>query len=139
MLSKKDQNLVVAAIREAERTTSGEIHVHISRYCRQHALDGAVEMFFQLGLDKTAARNGALIFVSLRDKKVAIIGDTGINAIVPDDFWNETLDLMRNYFRNRKLTEGLCKGIEQVGLLLKQYFPCQANDINELPDELTFS
>ncbi|GHU68170.1 hypothetical protein FACS189413_04430 [Bacteroidia bacterium] len=139
MLSASEQKQVAAAIREAETMTSGEIRVHIAQHCKNNVMESAVDHFNRLKMDQTAHRNGTLIFVAIKDKKVAILGDTGIDAVVPSDFWDNTLNLMRSHFRNNALTEGLYKGIEQVGLLLKQYFPYQSDDINELPDDISFS
>ena len=138
MLSKKEQNQIVLAIREAEKKTSGEIRVHVSKHCKGDVLDCAANTFAKLEMHKTALRNGTLIYVALKEKRLAIIGDTGINQIVSDDFWTETLNLMRSFFQQGKMTEGICKGIEEVGILLKRYFPYQDDDKNELPDEVSF-
>ncbi|MCD7974145.1 MAG: TPM domain-containing protein [Candidatus Azobacteroides sp.] len=138
MLTKNEQSQIVAAIQKAEKTTSGEIRVHISNHCKENVLDAAANTFKQLKLHETTLRNGTLIYVVMKEKKLAILGDAGINALVSEDFWEDTLDLMRGYFRQGKLVEGICKGIEQVGVLLKQYFPARPDDINELPDEVSF-
>lgn len=138
MLSKKEQQQIVLAIREAEKTTSGEIRVHVSKHCKGNVLDCAANTFKKLEMHKTALRNGTLIYVAVKEKQLAIIGDAGINQVVSDDFWEETLDLMRSFFRQGQMTEGICKGIEKVGALLKHYFPYQEDDTNELPDEVSF-
>jgi len=138
MLSKKEQNQIVLAIREAEKKTSGEIRVHISKLCKGDVLDCAATVFKKLEMHKTELRNGTLIYVSLKDRHLAIIGDTGINQVVSDDFWEETLDVMRSFFQQKKMVKGICQGIEKVGILLKHYFPYQEGDKNELPDDVSF-
>lgn len=138
MLSKKNQKKIVQAIRDAEKMTSGEIRVHISKHCRGDVLEHAAYRFDKLNMHETELRNGTLIYVALKEKKLAIIGDSGINAVVSDDFWAETLELMRTAFRQKKMVEGICLGVEQVGFLLKQYFPIKEDDKNELPDDLSF-
>ncbi len=138
MLSISDQKTVVQAIREAENMTSGEIRVHIASHCKGNVLDRAADVFARLKMHKTELRNGTLIYIAPEDKQLAIIGDAGINAVVKENFWDEAVDIMRSYFKQDKIVEGLCKGIEEVGILLKQYFPAKENDVNELSDEISF-
>ncbi|MCL1943496.1 MAG: TPM domain-containing protein [Candidatus Azobacteroides sp.] len=138
MLTKNEQNIIVQAIRDAESKTSGEIRVHIARHCKGDALDCAVKAFNRLKMDKTRHRNGTLIYVAPEEKQLAVIGDIGINKIVPDDFWDHAVSTMLSFFKQDKLTEGICEGIRQVGILLKQYFPAEAQNINELPDDISF-
>ena len=78
---------MVAAIRQAEKDTSGEIRIHFENHCRKNVLDRAAQVFADLKMHKTALRNGVLIYVALEDKQLAILGDAGINAKVPDHFW----------------------------------------------------
>ena len=130
---------VVQAIKDAEYQTSGEIRVHIEGDCKASTvLDRAVEVFGHLGMHKTEKQNGVLVYIAVTDRKFAIVGDKGIDAVVPTDFWESTKDLMRTYLAQNQVVEGLEKGIEEVGKQLKQYFPYQSDDINELPDEISF-
>lgn len=126
------------AIRDAELDTSGEIRVHIENKCKGDILDCAAYVFGKLGMQKTALRNGVLIYLSLQNRTFAIIGDSGINAVVPENFWESTKQLMINHFREGRFTEGLIEGISQAGQQLKKHFPHQQNDINELSDEISF-
>ena len=80
---------MVAAIRQAEKDTSGEIRIHFENHCRKNVLDRAAQVFADLKMHKTALRNGVLIYVALEDKQLAILGDAGINAKVPDHFLYE--------------------------------------------------
>ena len=80
---------MVAAIRQAEKDTSGEIRIHFENHCRKNVLDRAAQVFADLKMHKTALRNGVLIYVALEDKQLAILGDAGINAKVPDHFWDD--------------------------------------------------
>ncbi len=136
--SKTEQEQITSAIKEAELNTSGEIRVHIESTCEKDVLDQAVEIFYQLEMDKTQLDNGVLIYLSLADKKMAIIGGKGIDEVVPDDFWNSTKDLMIKNFKEGKITEGLVAGILEAGKQLKSHFPYQADDVNELSDEISF-
>lgn len=126
------------AIALAEKDTSGEIRVHIEDHCNEEILDHAAFIFKTLEMEKTAARNGVLIYLAVLDKKFAIIGDSGINAKVPDGFWDSTRDIMTTRFRNNELVEGIVEGVRHAGQQLKQHFPYQQDDINELSNEVSF-
>jgi len=137
-LSKEDEQQVVQAIQSAESLTSGEIRVHIESVCRGNVLDRAAWLFKSLDMHKTELKNGVLIYLSTKDRKFAIIGDAGINAVVPAGFWDDVRDLMISYFTKGDLVRGFVLGIEQVGEKLKTFFPRQDNDINELSNEISF-
>jgi uncharacterized membrane protein len=136
--AKEQQAQVLASVREAEKATSGEIRVHIETSCPEDVLDRAAWVFKKLGMHRTAARNGVLFYLAVNDRKFAIIGDMGINAKVPDGFWNEIGQLLQKNFREGKFTEGLSEGIVLAGKQLKTHFPYSKNDVNELPDEISF-
>lgn len=129
---------VVEAIRLAERQTSGEIRVHIESACSGNVLDRAAWLFKSLKMDKTDQRNGVLIYLSVKDRKFAIIGDAGINAVVPAGFWDEARDLMISHFSKGELVKGFILGIEKAGEQLKEFFPHRKDDLNELSNEISF-
>jgi len=135
----KEQNAHIRdAIGEAEKKTSGEIRVHIESTLKEDVLDRAAWIFRKIGMDKTADRNGVLFYLAINDRKFAVLGDKGINAKVPPDFWNKVKELLENNFREEKFTEGLAKGILMAGLQLKEFFPYQKNDVNELTNDISF-
>ena len=137
--TKEEQQKIVAAIKEAELNTSGEIRVHIENHCKEEALERAAEVFYDLKMNHTAARNGILFYLAVKDRKFAIIGDEGINKEVEHDFWNDIKDEMISNFKENKFAEGLIVGILKCGDKLKEYFPYQNDDVNELSDEISFS
>ncbi len=137
-LSEEDENTLVKAIEKAELNTSGEIRVHIEKKCKKNVLDKAAYTFKQLEMDKTALRNGVLIYLALEDKKFAIIGDKGINDIVPNNFWDEAKNQMQQHFKSGQMLEGLQYAIDKVGKQLKEHFPYQKDDVNELPNEISY-
>jgi uncharacterized membrane protein len=134
----EQQAVILAAVREAEGETSGEIRVHIETSFKGDVLDRAAWIFGKLGMQKTALRNGVLFYLAVEDRKFAIIGDGGIHAKVPEGFWDSTKELMVKNFKKGKFTEGLAEGIILAGEQLKTHFPRQSNDVNELPDEISF-
>lgn len=133
-----EQASLLAAIRDAERDTSGEIRVHVEQTCPlPDPLERGKEVFAALNMQQTAQRNGVLFYLSL-DHKFALLGDSGIDAVVPPDFWNGTRDAMREHLRAGRLVDGLAEGIRRAGQQLKAYFPYRSDDQNELPDDLSF-
>ena len=136
--SKDQEQSIIRCIKAAELNTSGEIRVHLESECRSKALVAAVDTFHLLGMHKTQARNGVLIFIAPERREFAILGDKGINEVVPPDFWQEERDLLGSYFKKGEFAEGICKVIQQIGEKLKEHFPYQSDDINELPDEISY-
>jgi uncharacterized membrane protein len=138
--SDEEKQRIIEAIRAAEAETSGEIRVHLSAdSCRSGVLNCAARRFEQLKMHKTELRNGILFFLSVKDKLFAIIGDAGINSLVPEDFWEDVKNRMSALFKEGLFAEGLDEGIRIAGSRLKAHFPRQADDVNELPDDLSFS
>jgi len=137
--SEADQQQIVVAIKRAEKSTSGEIRVHIEDYKKKTVLDRAAYWFKKMGMHKTALRNGVLFYLAVNSKQFAILGDVGINQKVDDDFWKEVSDVMLEHFKNEKFSEGLSKGIEMAGEKLKKFFPYQSDDVNELSDDISFN
>ena len=136
--SKEEEALIVESIRKAELATSGEIRVHVEVGAEAPAISVAKRVFFQLGMDKTSDRNGVLILLEVDRREFAIIGDGGIDKVVPADFWDSTRDIMQRHFREGEFAKGIELAIGEVGTQLKTYFPYQSDDVNELPDEISY-
>ena len=132
------RQLLLDAIAEAELNTSGEVRIHIDKTCKGSHLDRAAFIFEELEMHKTAARNGVLLYFALKDRKFAILGDVGINALVPADFWDVTRDVMKKHFVKGDFVGGLSTGARMAGEQLKSFFPYQSDDVNELSDEISF-
>lgn len=133
-----EENQIIAAIQAAENRTSGELRVHIDYKSKGEVMAKAWKVFQRLGMEKTAARNGVLILIAPDQKQFVIIGDEGINQAVPDDFWAEERNLMQSFFKKGAFCEGVCLVIEQVGKKLQEFFPRLSDDVNELPDEISY-
>jgi uncharacterized membrane protein len=132
------QESIMNAVSEAEKATSGEIRVHIETSCKGDVLNRSAWLFNKLGMTKTAEHNGVLFYLAVEDRKFAIIGDSGINSVVPEGFWDEVRDHMEKRFRDGLFTEGLSEGIIMAGNQLKDHFPYSSDDVNELPDNISF-
>ena len=138
IFTKKEQELIANAIATAEKATSGEIRIAVDKHCPGSAFERATEYFAELGMDKTAQHNGVLIYLAYEDHKFAIIGDRGIDSVVPDDFWETTQVAMKAHFLSGNLAEGIVAGVALAGEKLALYFPYQNGDVNELPNEIIF-
>lgn len=137
-LTKEEQQTIVSAIKNAEMSSSGEIRVHIEEHCKADPLDRAALVFAKLNMHKTQLRNGVLFYIAVKDHKFAILGDAGINSVVPENFWNDIKDKMVSFFADGKYTEGICEGVKMAGEKLKTFFPYDNNDINELSNEISY-
>ena len=139
LFSPEEKAQILAAIQSAETRTSGEIQVHIENHCKGDVLDRAAEVFETLKMYQTQDRNGVLFYLAVLDHKFAILGDAGINAVVPTNFWNNIKDQMAAQFRQGKFSQGLIEGIHQAGNQLGAHFPYnETGDKNELSDEVSF-
>lgn len=136
--SDAQKKQITDAIAEAEQNTSGEIRLHVEGTCKIDVLDRAAYIFGQLEMHKTAQRNGVLFYLAVNDRKFAILGDAGINRVVPENYWDHIKETMLGFFREGKFTEGVSTGIRMAGEQLKTHFPHQTNDVNELSDEISF-
>ena len=137
-LSHQQQADVLAAISDAESQTSGEIRLHLESRCKGDVLNRAAMVFETLAMHKTALRNGVLFYLATEDRKFAILGDGGINAVVPEGFWNEVKETVIAGLVAGNPSEGLASGIRLAGQQLSAHFPLEANDINELSNDISF-
>lgn len=138
LFTDSEEEKIRKAIEAAEKNTSGEIRISVEKRCKMDPLDRAANYFKKIGMDKTALRNGVLIYIAVEDHKFAIIGDSGINQAVPDDFWDTTKEAMLTQFKSGQLVDGLVTGISMAGEKLKQFFPLLDGDKNELSDDISY-
>lgn len=138
LFNTEEEERLTHAINLAENRTSGEIRLCVEKKCAGDVIEQATKRFKQLDMHKTALKNGILIFLALDDHKFAIIGDAGIDQKVPENFWQETKDLMIDYFKKDLYVDGLVAGIDRAGKQLKTFFPRSDDDINELPDDIAY-
>ncbi|MCK5795236.1 MAG: TPM domain-containing protein [Anaerolineales bacterium] len=136
--SKEEKEQIKSAVKEAELNTSGEIRVHMDNHCKEDVMDRAAWWFAKLNMQKTEQRNGVLFYLAVKDKKFAILGDAGINAVSPDNFWDSIQEKMAGRFAEGNFAGGLQEGILMAGQALKEHFPYEQGDVNELSDEISF-
>ncbi|MFN4122799.1 MAG: TPM domain-containing protein [Flavobacteriales bacterium] len=137
-LSPDEELKVENAILEAEKMTSCEIRVHIQSHCQKDVMDLAAEVFAELNMHKTAQRNGILIFIAIEDHQLAIIGDVGINAVVPENFWEDEKDLLISYFKREAYGDGLEAAILQAAKQVMEYFPAKPEEGDQLSNDISY-
>jgi uncharacterized membrane protein len=138
--TKEERQRIVDAVRNAERRTSGEVRVFVEGRCPyMDAMDRAVQVFYKLGMQKTADRNAVIIYVALKDHQLAVYGDEGIHAKVGQEYWGTEVAQMISSFNRENYAEGIRQCVDDIGEALHTYFPFDHDtDKNELPDEIVF-
>lgn len=136
-LSDADLDAVAAAIAAAEATTSAEIRVHLDARCPGEPMPRAVAVFERLGMHQTAARHGVLVYVSVEDHKLAVLGDRGIHERVGQVYWDRLVQGVIAHLRERRHRDGLVHAVAEVGAVLRRHFPRRPDDVNELPDRVS--
>lgn len=134
-----EQQRIVAAIRSAEKRTSGEIRIFVESKCSYiDPVHRAAELFFGLQMDHTKERNGVLLYLATKDHQVAIFGDEGIHQKVGTEFWNKEVRIILSEFSKQHYAEGIITIINEIGAALINHFPYENEDRNELPDDIIF-
>ncbi|MCE9624652.1 MAG: TPM domain-containing protein [Deltaproteobacteria bacterium] len=133
----EEQQRLIAAIREAEKLSSGEIRIHVLRRSGADLFEKGKKVFEKLGMTRTRDRNGILFLIELEHRRFAILGDRGIHEKVPAEFWEEIRKMLWENFHQERFVEGLCEGVSRCGEKLKMFFPLREDDRNELSDEIT--
>lgn len=134
-----EKDAIVSTIRKVELHTSGEIRVHIDDRCDEDAYDRAVNVFNYLHMDNTTFRNGVLIYIAVKDRKFAVIGDKAIHNKVENDFWSNITQQLHNEFIEKNYSNGVINAIETIGKTLVKYFPdVDELDRNELQNDISF-
>ncbi|MEZ4874152.1 MAG: TPM domain-containing protein [Flavobacteriaceae bacterium] len=142
-LTAAEEAAVIEAIRMAEKNTSGEIRVHLETSAvtpkgqKMDAFERAAQVFDLLHMNNTKNSNGVLLYVAVEDRTFVILGDTGINKVVPSHFWESTKEAILSEFKKGNIKQGLVDGILMAGEQLKAHFPYEKGDINELPNEIS--
>ncbi|MFT3903942.1 MAG: TPM domain-containing protein [Niabella sp.] len=140
ILSDTDKERIVQAIREAENRTSGEIRVFMEQHCKAtNPVERAAELFFSLQMEKTVDRNAVLLYVALKDHKLAVFGDEGIHQKTGEIYWQELISHVLRHFNKKDIAAGISQYVQEIGEGLSHHFPYdRATDHNELPDDIVF-
>lgn len=94
--------------------------------------EAATTSFFREGLYKTQDATGILIFISVFEHRVWVLGDEGINKKVSADQWDKIVHIITDGIKQKNQVEAICLAVKEVGQILKQHFPIKPDDRNEL-------
>ena len=133
-LSSHQEAQLIEAIRQIESQCSAELRIHLESECQGDAFAQAVEIFAELGMEKTRYQNGILIYVAYKTRKYALLADAGIHQKVKGDYWEKLGHKMAEFFKANQFLEGLLWVLEQAGQVLIKHFPLRAGEDN--PNEL---
>ncbi|MBI3137258.1 MAG: TPM domain-containing protein [Sphingobacteriales bacterium] len=140
LFNEEENHLIVKAIRQAEKRTSGEVRVYVESRCRfMDAIDRAAEVFFSLKMENTEERNAVLVYVALKDQQLAVFADEGIYKRTGQEYWNKVVAEMIGTFNKQDYAKGIAECVIQIGDALHTHFPYERDtDKNELPDQIVF-
>lgn len=94
----------------------------------------AVANFYLSGLYRTKDETGVLIFISIFERTVWVLGDRGINEKVRQDAWGELVSIITEGIKSGNQARAICRAVERAGEILHDHFPISPDDKNELPD-----
>lgn len=118
-----EEAAIESAIKAAELRTTGEIRVCVERR-RYGDLDArAREVFERLGMTGTPERNGVLFYAHLKERRLIVLGDSGIDGVVPPGFWQSVCDTVTTCFQRKEMTVGMVLGIMLAAEQLAIHFP----------------
>jgi len=106
------------------------------REMREEVERAAWETYSRMRVGRTAGGTGILLYVSLFERMVCVLGDEPIAQKLGQEAWDEVRDLILTAIREKRPADGFCRAIRRCGELLGQHFPLPPGDVNELPNEL---
>ena len=105
---------------------------------REAVRERALRAFYEKGLYRTRNATGILIFISLLERTVWILGDRGINERITPETWQELSSDLSRGMRGGEGCDALCRTITRCGTVLAEHFPLKTGDTNELTDQVLF-
>lgn len=138
-LTEEEILALVQVIQQAEDGSTGEIRVHIDTSTEEEKIEVAQEVFQKLEMHQTRDRNGVLFHINFNQRYLSIVGDEGIHTKVCQSFWDKIHCGMIQDFTKEQYFQGLKNAILETGIELKKHFPIDGENLNELPNEITFS
>jgi len=138
VLHPYDETKIVNAIISAERMCSGEFAVHVEGRCPdREPIKRAQTLMTKLGIHRTRERNAVLFYVATHERRGAILGDTGIGEDPKSEFWQEAFSRMQIGLRRGAIGDAVVAAIMSVAQRMAPRFPRQANDANEVDNEIS--
>jgi putative membrane protein len=103
-----------------------------ARRVRRRAL-----LLFRLATEnRTRAKTGVLLYLSLAEHRAEIIADAAINAKVTPETWGHAMAALIDAVKDGRPGDGMVASVGKIGQVLSEHFPRSPDDTNELPDRL---
>jgi len=96
--------------------------------------EAARSRFFDLGVGKTSGRNGILVYASVLERRVEVVADLGVD--VASDAWKRAATALETSLAAGADIDAFVRALAALGPVLGSVMPRQADDVNELPDEV---
>jgi putative membrane protein len=94
----------------------------------------ALVSFLEQELHHTSDRTGILILISLFERRVQVLADSGINEVVPEHTWEELVAIITAGLKSGDACAAVCRAVERCGELLTTNVPIKHDDSDELPN-----
>jgi putative membrane protein len=105
-------------------------------YSARAVQERAVRLFAEHGLHRTRGRTGLLLLVSELERRVVILGDSGVHVHVGDQGWQRYVDALVARIHEGKLVAGVLEVLSQIEAIAGTAQPIEKGDTNELPDSV---
>lgn len=138
-LSEEELERIKRTVSEAEKTTSGEIRVVIRGSLDKGVgtpREQAIHEFYRLGMQNTRDKTGVLVLLVLKERKIEVIGDSGINEKIAPQTWDNIVFIMSDGIRIGERCKTICAAVIKIGAILSYHFPRKSDDTNELLNEV---
>ena len=96
----------------------------------------ALETFQRHRVRATAGGTGVLIYVSLYERMVRVVGDDAVARKISQDDWESICALVVDGMKAGRAADGLEQSIRKGGELLARHFPIRPDERNELSNKL---
>jgi putative membrane protein len=94
--------------------------------------EAAALNFYHRGLYRTQEETGVLLYVSVFERRVWVLGDRGINARIPEGFWTDIVEGTVQAIREGRPVDAICHAVGRIALVLEEQFPVRSGDRDEL-------
>jgi putative membrane protein len=91
--------------------------------------------FFEKGVRHTRDRIGILVYVSLLERRVEVVADTGVVEAVPKRKWDQAVAKIQAAVSTGR-GEAVAQAMNAIGDVCEPVLERSDDDINELPDEV---
>lgn len=94
----------------------------------------AYTYFYEMIVGKTKNATGVLLFISIREKQVWIMGET--NTKLSPESWQAVAQELTEGMKKQNLNVALENGLNLLGALLNKNCPPEKINLNEIPNQL---